>query len=234
MVVASGAAAAAGVHRFLHVSAFPDAWRDRRMPLEFEHYMKVKREADVHLAATNLDWVIVRPGNLTDAPGTGRVRLGLAITYGACRETTTLPQSSWSSYMPAGFAESFLNSRAATSRSWRRCTESYRPSRPLCVLSGGFASDTICRTCLMADTRRSEPPHLGSFARPRNQKSRACSDFDFPGCDQNVPSPFAATSRVADRIRRKVMRHLRWSPNQRASSSVGRRPTRVSARRTWP
>ena len=81
MVIATTAAAAAGVRRFLHVSAFPDAWRDRRMPPEFEHYMKVKRQADVHLAAANLEWVIVRPGTLTNAPGTGRVRLGLAIPY---------------------------------------------------------------------------------------------------------------------------------------------------------
>jgi uncharacterized protein YbjT (DUF2867 family) len=75
-------AAAAGVRRFLLVSAFPDAWRDRCMPPEFEHYMKVKRQADVHLAATDLDWVIVRPGTLTSTPGTGRVRLGVAILYG--------------------------------------------------------------------------------------------------------------------------------------------------------
>lgn len=82
MVLATSAAEAARVRRFLHLSAFPDAWRDRRMSPEFEHYMKVKRQADVHLAATNLDWVIVRPGTLTNAPSRGRIRLGLAIPYG--------------------------------------------------------------------------------------------------------------------------------------------------------
>jgi uncharacterized protein YbjT (DUF2867 family) len=82
VVLATAAAAVAGVRRFLHVSAFPDAWRDRRMPAEFEHYMKVKRQADVHVAGTELDWAIVRPGTLTNAPATGRVRLGLAIPYG--------------------------------------------------------------------------------------------------------------------------------------------------------
>jgi uncharacterized protein YbjT (DUF2867 family) len=81
MVIATAAAAAAGARRFLHVSAFPDAWRDRRMPEEFEHYMKVKRQADVHLAATDLEWAIVRPGTLTNGAGTGLVRLGLAIPY---------------------------------------------------------------------------------------------------------------------------------------------------------
>jgi len=79
---AAAAAEAAGVRRFLHVSAFPDAWRDQRMPPEFEHYMKVKRQADVHLAGTGLDWVIVRPGTLTSQKGTGRVRVGMAIPYG--------------------------------------------------------------------------------------------------------------------------------------------------------
>ena len=82
VVVAAAAAAAAGIARFLLVSAFPDAWRDRRMPPEFEHYMRVKRQADVHLASTDLDWVILRPGTLTNKPGTGRVSLGVAVSYG--------------------------------------------------------------------------------------------------------------------------------------------------------
>ncbi len=82
LVLAARAAELAGVRRFLHISAFPDAWRDQRMPPDFEHYMKVKRLADVHLAATKLDWVIVRPGTLSNRPGSGRVRAGLAIPYG--------------------------------------------------------------------------------------------------------------------------------------------------------
>ena len=44
--------------------------------------MKVKRQADVHLTGSDLDWVIVRPGALTNDPGTGRVRIGMAIPYG--------------------------------------------------------------------------------------------------------------------------------------------------------
>jgi len=82
VVISAAAAAAAGVKRYLLVSAFPDARRDQHMPADFEHYMKIKRQADVHLAETDLDWVIVRPGTLTNEPGTGRVRLGLAIPYG--------------------------------------------------------------------------------------------------------------------------------------------------------
>jgi uncharacterized protein YbjT (DUF2867 family) len=40
------------------------------------------RSTRAHIAATDLDWAIVRPGTLTDAPGTGKVRLGLPIPYG--------------------------------------------------------------------------------------------------------------------------------------------------------
>ena len=47
--------------------------------------MRVKRASDVHLAASDLDWTILRPGTLTDEPGTGRVRLGPAIPQGAVR-----------------------------------------------------------------------------------------------------------------------------------------------------
>ena len=79
---ASAAARAAGVKRFVLVSAFPDAWRSKRMPESFEHYMFVKRQADVHLASTDLDWIILRPGTLLDTDATGAIRLGMAIPYG--------------------------------------------------------------------------------------------------------------------------------------------------------
>ena len=79
------AAAAAGVRRFVMVSVFMDAGRGRDLPDTFENYMRVKRASDVHLAASDLDWTILRPGTLTDEPGTGRVRLGPAIPQGAVR-----------------------------------------------------------------------------------------------------------------------------------------------------
>mgnify|MGYP003575252114 FL=1 len=44
--------------------------------------MAVKKQADVHLAQSDLDWVILRPGTLVDTPGTGKVLAGLAIPYG--------------------------------------------------------------------------------------------------------------------------------------------------------
>ncbi|WP_169251968.1 NAD(P)H-binding protein [Brevibacterium sp. 'Marine'] len=79
---AARAAQAAGVDRFLLVSAFPDAWRGQGMPAAFEEYMGIKKDADVALAATGLDWVIVRPGTLTTGARTGRIALGPAIAYG--------------------------------------------------------------------------------------------------------------------------------------------------------
>ncbi|EOW4672435.1 NAD(P)H-binding protein, partial [Enterobacter hormaechei] len=48
----------------------------------FENYMRVKKMADVELAQSELDWVILRPGALQDKTGTGYVRAGLAIPYG--------------------------------------------------------------------------------------------------------------------------------------------------------
>ncbi|MFI6478975.1 NAD(P)H-binding protein [Nonomuraea sp. NPDC050663] len=79
---AADAAALAGVSRFVLVSVFPDAGRGRAVNEGFEHYMRVKKTADVYLVGTGLDWVIVRPGTLLDQPGTGRVTAGVAIEYG--------------------------------------------------------------------------------------------------------------------------------------------------------
>ena len=79
--LAVAAAGHAGVPRFLLVSAFPEALRDRDRSEGFEAYIRIKKRADVHLVASDRDWVILRPGTLVDAPGTGRVRADLAIPY---------------------------------------------------------------------------------------------------------------------------------------------------------
>ena len=60
-----------------------DALREQPRSEGFEHYMKVKRAADIHLAGTDLDFLIVRPGDLLDDAGTGRVNAGVSIPYGA-------------------------------------------------------------------------------------------------------------------------------------------------------
>ena len=43
----------------------------------FSVYLRAKAQADAALQASELDWTIVRPGRLTDEPGTGRVRVDL-------------------------------------------------------------------------------------------------------------------------------------------------------------
>jgi len=79
---AADAARQAGATRFILVSMFPDAGRDSEPREAFEHYMRVKKTADVYLTATDLDRVIIRPGTLTDGAGDGLVTAGLAIEYG--------------------------------------------------------------------------------------------------------------------------------------------------------
>jgi uncharacterized protein YbjT (DUF2867 family) len=62
----------AGVHRYLMVSSI-GAHDPAGGPEQMRPYLEAKAEADRQLAASGLDWTIVRPGMLTDDPGTGRV-----------------------------------------------------------------------------------------------------------------------------------------------------------------
>lgn len=81
LVKIAEAAELAKVRRFLLVSAFPDAGRDKETVPSFEHYMKIKRQSEVDLVKTALDWTILRPGTLTDQAGTGKVNLGYTLMY---------------------------------------------------------------------------------------------------------------------------------------------------------
>ena len=65
---AADAAALAGVGRFVLVSAFPEAWRERERSAGFEHYLRVKKAADVYLAATDLDSIILGPATCSTLP----------------------------------------------------------------------------------------------------------------------------------------------------------------------
>jgi uncharacterized protein YbjT (DUF2867 family) len=103
---AADAAAAAGVRRFVLVSVFMDALRDRPRTEGFEHYMRVKRAADVYLAGTDLDWLIVRPGELLDVPGTGRVNAGVSIAYGG------VPRDDVAAFLAASIFDPDLNRTA--------------------------------------------------------------------------------------------------------------------------
>src|SRR5690606_6464108 len=59
--------------RFVEVSAIPEATRGKKVSETFDKYKAVKKRADVHLAESGLNWVILRPGLLLDSPGTGKV-----------------------------------------------------------------------------------------------------------------------------------------------------------------
>jgi uncharacterized protein YbjT (DUF2867 family) len=75
------AARANGIARYVMVSSMgagqPECASEAMRP-----YIEAKAEADERLVASGLDHTIVRPGRLTDAPGTGRVRAGLDIGTG--------------------------------------------------------------------------------------------------------------------------------------------------------
>lgn len=76
------AARANGISRLYLVSAFPEAGRGAQPKMGFEHYMRVKKQADVAVAQSDLDWVILRPGTLLHEDGDGKVALGKALPYG--------------------------------------------------------------------------------------------------------------------------------------------------------
>ena len=71
----------AGVQRYVIVSAIsagrPDEWSDQMRP-----YYEAKAGADERLMESGLDYTIVRPGGLTDDPGTGRVTVGTNLDGG--------------------------------------------------------------------------------------------------------------------------------------------------------
>src|SRR5688500_7908971 len=68
------AALAVGVARYVMISSIgadrPEAASGGMRP-----YLEAKAEADRYLMASGLDYTIIRPGSLTDDPGTGRVRV---------------------------------------------------------------------------------------------------------------------------------------------------------------
>lgn len=71
---------AAGVDRYVMVSAIaverPEAWPERMRP-----YYEAKRAADEALRSSGLAHTIVRPGRLTDEPGTGMVEVATALAH---------------------------------------------------------------------------------------------------------------------------------------------------------
>ena len=75
------AAPATGVRRYVMVSSI-GADRPAAAGESMRPYLEAKAEADAYLQASGLDWTIVRPGSLTDDPGTGRVRVSTELGGG--------------------------------------------------------------------------------------------------------------------------------------------------------
>src|SRR5206468_3101157 len=70
-----------GIRRYVMVSAIgaghPERWSDESRP-----YSEAKAGADRELAASGLDHTIVRPGRLTDDPGTGLIEAAPELERG--------------------------------------------------------------------------------------------------------------------------------------------------------
>jgi uncharacterized protein YbjT (DUF2867 family) len=70
------AAERAGVRRHIQVGSIgADNPENPDVTEEFRHYLRAKRAAEDDLKARDLDWTVLRPGQLTDDPGTGLVLL---------------------------------------------------------------------------------------------------------------------------------------------------------------
>jgi uncharacterized protein YbjT (DUF2867 family) len=67
-------ALAVGVRRYVMISSI-GADRPHAASGGMRPYLEAKAEADDYLMASGLEYTIVRPGSLTDDPGTGRVRV---------------------------------------------------------------------------------------------------------------------------------------------------------------
>ena len=69
------------IRRYVIVSAIganhPERWTDQMRP-----YYEAKAEADKAVSESGLDYTIVRPGGLTDEPGTGRVQIAEQLETG--------------------------------------------------------------------------------------------------------------------------------------------------------
>jgi len=74
----SDSVAATPEKRLILLSVMPEAWRERQLSDDEEHYFAVKKRAEVALTRQPIDWVILRPSLLTDDPGRGTVALGPA------------------------------------------------------------------------------------------------------------------------------------------------------------
>jgi nucleoside-diphosphate-sugar epimerase len=81
-ILLAAGAQLAGAYRFVVVSSMGAGQGDADSDDVFQVYLAAKGEADDAVRESGLDWTIVRPGMLTDDPGTGRVALGDQVGRG--------------------------------------------------------------------------------------------------------------------------------------------------------
>jgi nucleoside-diphosphate-sugar epimerase len=72
------AASALGVARFVIVSSMGYGDLERADPA-MRPYYEAKRDADAVVRASGLDWTIVKPGRLTNEPGSGRIHAARSL-----------------------------------------------------------------------------------------------------------------------------------------------------------
>jgi uncharacterized protein YbjT (DUF2867 family) len=82
-ILLADAAEAAGVRRYVMVSAFHADNYDPDSTEVYQIYLRAKAQADADLRLRDLDWTIVRPGGLINEPGTGTVGLGELMPRGS-------------------------------------------------------------------------------------------------------------------------------------------------------
>ncbi|OYD07441.1 SDR family oxidoreductase [Paludifilum halophilum] len=69
-----------GVMRFVMLSALR-AKEPEKGPEKLHHYLEAKKKADDRLAASHLDYTIVRPGRLSNEPGQGTVSASESLEF---------------------------------------------------------------------------------------------------------------------------------------------------------
>jgi uncharacterized protein YbjT (DUF2867 family) len=82
-VLLADAAVIAGIRRYVMISAMSADSFEPDSDDVFQVYLRAKSEADSAVRQRDLDWTIIRPGGLTDDPGTGLVHLAESTGRGS-------------------------------------------------------------------------------------------------------------------------------------------------------
>jgi uncharacterized protein YbjT (DUF2867 family) len=82
-IMLADAAEAAGVRRYVMVSAMGTEKADPTSDDVMQVYLRAKQAADDDVRARDLDWTIVKPGRLTDDVPTGLVEVGQQLEPGS-------------------------------------------------------------------------------------------------------------------------------------------------------